>query len=86
MLTELKADYEIQNPEVNVHLFGGPIVAAGNAKQIRKDAILTGVLAVVLILSLLFWYYRKVLVPLLFILPPLFGLTIAVGGYVYVTR
>ncbi len=63
-----------------VYLFGGPVVAAKNGEQIRKDTRLTGVLAVVLILALLLWYYRKVLIPFLFLLPPLFGMTVAVGS------
>ncbi len=71
--------------DIETYLFGGPVVAAKNGEQIRKDTRLTAILAIVLILALLLWYYRKVLVPILFLLPPLFGMTVAVGS-IYLLR
>src|SRR5690606_29288095 len=62
-----------------VLFFGGPVIAAANANQIKDDTLITGIAAVVLILALLFWYYRKWIVPLVFFLPPLFGITVALG-------
>lgn len=61
------------------YAFGGPVVAAKNGEQIRKDTRLAGILVVILVLALLFWYYRKWFVPLLFLVPPLFGITLAVA-------
>lgn len=68
-----------------VYLFGGPVVAAKNGEQIRKDTGLTSIMAVVLIVALLLWYYRKILIPFLFLLPPIFGMTVAVGS-IYLLR
>lgn len=65
--------------DAEVLLFGGPVIAAANAAQIKDDTSVAGIAAVVLILVLLFWYYRKWVVPLVFFLPPLFGITVALG-------
>ncbi len=78
-LNEAKTELKTES-NTEVYLFGGPVVAAKNGEQIRKDTRLTGVLAIVLIIALLLWYYRKVIIPFLFLLPPLFGMTVAVGA------
>lgn len=44
---------------VDIHYFGGPLVAASNANQIKKDIILTVTLALVLLLFLISYYYRS---------------------------
>ena len=62
-----------------VLLFGGPVIAAANANQIKDDTTVAGIVAVVLILVLLLWYYRKLTIPIVFFLPPLFGITVALG-------
>lgn len=59
--------------------FGGPVIAAANAEQIKKDTTLAGTAAVILILGLLFWYYRKWSIPIVFFLPPLFGMSLALA-------
>lgn len=46
-------------PEVKVQLSGGPIIAVGNSRQIMKDSMLAVGLAVVLILALLFYAFRR---------------------------
>ncbi|WP_417602791.1 MMPL family transporter [Owenweeksia hongkongensis] len=66
--------------DAEVLFFGGPVIAAANADQIKDDTTFAGIAAVVLILALLFWYYRKWVVPLVFFLPPLFGITVALGA------
>lgn len=67
------------------HLFGGPVIAAKNGEQIRKDTKLSSILAVVLIIALLLWYYRRWMIPFLFLLPPLFGMTFALA-FIYLIR
>ena len=49
-----------QHPEVSVHLTGGPVIAVGNAQQIKTDSITAISLAVVLILLLLWLTFRNV--------------------------
>lgn len=73
-----EAAASVENGEVL--LFGGPVIAAANANQIKDDTTLAGIVAVVLILGLLLWYYRKLTIPIVFFLPPLFGITVALGA------
>ena len=44
---------------VEVHVIGGPVIAVGNASQIKTDSILSVSIAVVLILALLFFTFRS---------------------------
>ncbi|MCX6285727.1 MAG: MMPL family transporter [Bacteroidetes bacterium] len=64
--------------------FGAAAVAAGNAERIKKDIILTLLIAFLAIFLLLGFYFRSVLVPLLGLLPAVFGggLAIAVLAFV----
>lgn len=66
--------------KAEVLLFGGPVIAATNANQIKDNTTVAGIVAVVLILGLLLWYYRKLTIPIVFFLPPLFGITVALGA------
>ena len=45
--------------DVTIHLTGGPVIAVGNASQIKSDSILTISIAVVLILGLLLVVFRS---------------------------
>ena len=47
-------------PDVNVHLTGGPVIAVGNARQIKSDSMLSVTLATGLILLLLWLAFRNV--------------------------
>lgn len=60
-------------------LFGGPVIAVGNASRIKKDTNLVGILAGVSILLLLIGYFRRITIPILFFLPAIFGLTFALA-------
>lgn len=55
-VTELTIE---QNPGVSISSVGGPIVAAGNAGRIRKDSIISVSLALLLILLVLYFSYRR---------------------------
>lgn len=44
---------------IDIHVIGGPVIAVGNASQIKNDSILSVSLAVVLILALLFLSFRS---------------------------
>ncbi|MDD6553702.1 MAG: MMPL family transporter [Prevotellaceae bacterium] len=44
---------------IEVHLTGGPVIAVGNARQIKNDSILALSIAVVLILALLAFSFRS---------------------------
>ena len=47
-------------PDVSIHLTGGPVIAVGNAQQIKKDSIISITFAAILILLLLWLVFRNV--------------------------
>ena len=47
-------------PDVSIHLTGGPVIAVGNAQQIKKDSIISITFAAILILFLLWLVFRNV--------------------------
>ena len=47
------------SPGVEVTAVGAPLIAVGNAAQIKHDALLAIAIAVVLILAVLVWHYRR---------------------------
>ncbi len=50
---------EVDVPAVDIHFTGGPIIAVGNAEQIKSDSMLAVVLALVLIVALLYAVFRR---------------------------
>lgn len=58
MLDKVKDSVEARHSDVEIHLTGGPVIAVGNASQIKKDTILSVTVSVVLILLLLFITFR----------------------------
>ena len=60
-------------------LFGGPVIAVGNASRIKKDTKLVSILSGVFIFLLLIGYFRNIVVPILFFFPAVFGLTFALA-------
>lgn len=59
--------------EIRGQYFGAMAVAAGNARQIKKDIFLTLAIALCLIFLLIGWYFRSWKIPLLGFLPAIFG-------------
>ena len=54
-IERMQTDYA----DVKAHVIGGPQIAVGNARQIMHDSILAITLAAVLILTLLFYAFRR---------------------------
>lgn len=69
LIAELKAEH----PGVNITYFGGTSVAVGNAKQLRKDSIITITAMVLLLTVLLVGFFRRKRVPFIVLLPAAFG-------------
>lgn len=69
-----------QVKQVSIHFTGGPVIAVGNASQIKTDSIWAVTIAFVLILSLLFYTFRGVWNMLLILLTTAWGWLFAVGG------
>ncbi len=67
-----KLHHEPDN-QVSAQYFGGTAVAVSNARQLKKDIAVTLFIAVSLILLLIGWYFKSIRIPLLGLLPALFG-------------
>jgi 1-acyl-sn-glycerol-3-phosphate acyltransferase len=63
-------------PKIYGQYFGAIAFAVGNANQIKKDILLTLIVALCLIFLLIGWYFKSIKIPLLGFLPALFG-----GGF-----
>jgi 1-acyl-sn-glycerol-3-phosphate acyltransferase len=64
---------------LKLDFFGTFLIAQENAKQIKKDIILTLNIALLFIMGLLFFYYRKLSTIFFFVLPGLFGIGLALA-------
>jgi predicted RND superfamily exporter protein len=60
MLQQICDSVSRQFPDVSLRLTGGPVIAVGNAQQIKKDSIISITFAVILILLLLWLVFRNV--------------------------
>ncbi|WP_025761955.1 1-acyl-sn-glycerol-3-phosphate acyltransferase [Dyadobacter tibetensis] len=78
-LDAFKERWNLRYPDQPLQYFGTFEISARNAKQIKTDSYLTALLSLGLILSLLYWYYRKIGIPLLLALPGAFGALFALG-------
>ncbi|MBC7862417.1 MAG: 1-acyl-sn-glycerol-3-phosphate acyltransferase, partial [Bacteroidia bacterium] len=85
ILTAYKTRWNISHPQHGMDYFGTFEIAAENAIQIKKDSIFTITITLSMLILILFIYYRKLLIPFYFILPPVFGAFFAVGvmGYIH---
>ena len=59
LLDDVAREVEATHGEVEIHLTGGPLIAVGNAQQIKTDSMVSVILAVTLILALLFVTLRS---------------------------
>ncbi len=64
---------------VNVSVYGGPVVALSNSRQMKHDTVFTSILAAVCILLLLLAFYRSVWLTFLVFVPVLFGAVCSLG-------
>ncbi len=78
-LEDFKARWNTLHPNNKITYFGTFQIAAQNAIQIKKDAVNTGLIALIIILTILIVYYRKIVIPIYFILPAMFGGLFASG-------
>ena len=77
-LLENVAD-EVSTTEADITCFGGHIIAVHNARQVKKDTILTLVIAFLIIIVVIFFAFKnKWSIPLI-IIPPIFGALFALA-------
>lgn len=70
---------EEYNGKITSELFGGTLIAVANAKQIKTDIQLTVSIALVVLLLLFMFFYRKLTIPLILLVPTLFGGVLSVA-------
>lgn len=78
--TALQLQQEPEFASVEVHLMGSPVIAVGNARQIKRDTLLAVALSIVLILALLFYSFRNFKALLHIVLGTGFGFLFALTG------
>src|SRR5690606_19866785 len=72
-LNALKKHIADKNPRVEVQYFGSPFIAVANAQQIKSDILTTVAISVSALMLLLIFYYRNWLVPIIVMVPSVFG-------------
>ena len=60
MLEEACDSIKCEYPDVAIHLTGGPVIAVGNARQIKNDSMISISIAIILILILLWLAFRNI--------------------------
>ena len=78
-LIGVKQQWDRNHPAHPVDYFGTFLIADANAGQIKKDIKITATIAMVLILALLFYYYRHPLIVFLFTLPVVFSILFSIA-------
>lgn len=63
----------------NIRYFGGTAVAVANARQIKKDVLLTVSISLILILGFTGWYFRNFWLRFIGLLPAVFGAAMALA-------
>ena len=83
-LKRLQSNWNIQNPKNKIDFFGTFQIGAENGEQVKRDTFLTLIITLIVILLILFIFYRKILIPLYFMLPLIFGGLFSLGiiGYI----
>ncbi len=70
--------YEADHKTVKAYCYGGTAVAVGNAKQMKKDTIVTLTITLVGLLLFLWFFFRRKRVPFIMMLPVAFGALFAI--------
>jgi 1-acyl-sn-glycerol-3-phosphate acyltransferase len=63
----------VGKPEIRGQYYGAIAFSVGNARRVKKDILLTLIIALILIFLLIGWYFKSIKIPLLGFLPALFG-------------
>ncbi|HZB15347.1 MAG TPA: 1-acyl-sn-glycerol-3-phosphate acyltransferase, partial [Chryseolinea sp.] len=72
-LENLIEELSHNHPELQTSYFGAPVVAVGNAQQLRRDSILTLTLVIIFLAIFLIGFFRKKRVPFLIFIPVIVG-------------
>lgn len=80
LLEDSRALSEKENPNLDIHIIGGPVIAVSNAGQIKTDSILAVCIAGLLIMLLLIYVFRNLRNILLIIVSVGWGWLFAMGA------
>lgn len=80
----IRAKNDVDNEICQLDYYGAPVVAAGNAIQIKKDILLTVSLALVLLILLISFLFRSWRVFILVFLPVIFGFSLSVACFYWI--
>ncbi len=69
------------NGKTEISYFGAPLIAAANARQIKKDIQTTVLISTAVLLLLLIFYFRNILAPIIIFIPTVFG---AAAGLIFI--
>lgn len=58
-LNEVVEDVQKEYDEISVHITGAPVIAVGNASQIKRDSFIAVLMSIILILALLLYSFRR---------------------------
>ncbi|MVZ64582.1 MMPL family transporter [Sphingobacterium sp. DK4209] len=72
-LREIQSKLNTQYAQVETSYFGSAFIAVANAKQIKQDILTTVAISVTLLMLMLIFYYRNWLVPIIVMIPSVFG-------------
>ncbi len=72
-LKSIQGQINGSNAKVEISYFGAPLIAVANAKQIKQDILKTVAISVSVLMLLLIFYYRNWLVPIIVMIPSVFG-------------
>lgn len=79
-LQSIKTDWNLKNSEHQIDYFSPFLIAVANAEQIKIDTKLTLSIFIGFALLLLLLYYRKIVIPVYFLLPAVFGIIFSLGS------
>ena len=77
-LASFRESWNLDPKRPQMDYFGSFAIVSANAAQIKQDIILTVTLALIFIVGLLYFYYRKLSTILFFVLPGIFGIAAAI--------
>ena len=80
LLSTCAAQTTGNHPLIDIHLTGGPVIAVGNAKQIKTDSLTAVAIAIVIIVLLLFYAFRDIWNILLIVISVVWGWLFAMGA------
>ncbi|MCM1449313.1 MAG: MMPL family transporter [Clostridiales bacterium] len=80
LLNKAKEKVETDNPNLDIHIIGGPAIAVTNATQIKNDSVLAIAIAAILILCLLIYAFKSARNIALILISAGWGWLFAMGG------